>query len=66
MLEAAMESGRTLDPLRIDEGIETYWNQFGLTLPADFRVFIEQMFHDVAGNKIGEECPEDPVFGVIQ
>ena len=63
MLEAAMESGRTLDPLRIDEGIETYWNQFGHTLPADFRDFIEQMFHDVAGNKIGDEYPDDPVFG---
>ena len=63
MLEAAMESGRTLDPLRIDEGIETYWNQFGHTLPADFRDFIEQMFHDVAGNKIGDEYPDDLVFG---
>ena len=63
MLEAAMESGRILDPLRIDEGVETYWNQFGHTLPTDFRDFIEQMFHDVAGNKIGDEYPDDPVFG---
>ena len=58
-----MESGRTMDPLLVEESIATYWNQFGHVLPEDFYGHIENMFHEIAGNKIGEVHPDDPVFG---
>lgn len=63
MLEAAMEAGRTMDPPLVEESIATYWNQFGHVLPEDFYGHIEHMFHEIAGNKIGEVYPDDPVFG---
>lgn len=44
MLEAAIESGRTLNKSNVEEGINTFWNQFGHTLPEEFRVFVEHAF----------------------
>lgn len=45
MLEAAIKSGCALNKSNVEESIDAFWNQFGHTLPEEFRMFVEHAFH---------------------